>query len=99
MKQGFSVLWEPHTNNLNIGVPVPTPPILTDCMTTNGSFQFSFTNSIGALFRTLTASNLTTLSSNWATLGSVSEISPGHFQFSDSGTTNHSQRFYRVRSQ
>jgi hypothetical protein len=33
---------------------------------------------------------------NWTSLGAVTEISPGQFQFSDSQATN-TQRYYRVR--
>jgi len=45
-----------------------------------GSFRFSFTNINGATFTALAATNLPA-SSNWTSLGSATEISPGHFQF------------------
>src|SRR5688572_21903782 len=35
---------------------------------------------------------------NWVALGSVTEVSPGQFQFTDRQTTNSHQRFYRVRT-
>ena len=35
---------------------------------------------------------------NWSVLGSVTEVSPGQFQFTDPQATNSPRRFYRVRS-
>jgi N-acetylneuraminic acid mutarotase len=84
---------------LNITVPVPTPITLTGSKTlTNGSFQFSFTNTPGALFGVLATTNLALPLSNWTLLGGVTEISPGQFQFTDAQATNSPQRFYRLRS-
>jgi hypothetical protein len=84
---------------VDIGVTPPTPPILTDARMTNRSFTFNFTNSVGALFRALATTNLSTPSSNWTVLGGVAEVSPGRFQFTDAGASNRVQRFYRARSE
>jgi hypothetical protein len=46
----------------------------------------------------LTTTNLLLPLSNWSVIGSVPEISPGVFQFTDLQATNGPQRFYRVRS-
>jgi hypothetical protein len=82
---------------VNISVPVPTAATLTGPQKlTNGSFQFAFTNSVGALFGVLTTTNLTLPLTNWTTLGGIVEISPGQFQFTDPQATNSGQRFYRV---
>jgi hypothetical protein len=84
---------------VNISVPVPTPPQLTGSrILTNGAFQFGFTNAVGALFGALATTNLSLSSSNWTALGSVAEIAPGQFQFTDLAATNIARRFYRVRS-
>lgn len=64
----------------------------------NGAFQFAFTNAAGASFSALAATNLTLPLSNWTALGSVTEVSPGQFQFIDLQAANNPQRFYRVRS-
>jgi hypothetical protein len=72
---------------------------LNDVQTlTDGSFQFSFTNSVGALFGVLATTNVSVPFSNWTALGGVTEISPGQFQFTDSEVMTNSQRFYRLRS-
>jgi hypothetical protein len=82
---------------VNISVPVPTTATLTSAQVlTNGSFQFAFTNSVGALFGVLTTTNLALPLSNWTALGGMIEISPGQFQFTDPQATNSGQRFYRA---
>jgi len=84
---------------VSISVPVPTPPTLTNAKRlTDGSFQFGFTNSPGALFGVLTTTNLTLPLTNWTVLGGVGEIAPGQFQFADSDATNNAHRFYQLRS-
>jgi hypothetical protein len=82
------------------GMCRPLPPHLTTpARLANGSFQFAFTSSSGALFSVLASTNLALPFSNWAVLGGATEISPGQFQFSDPQATNSRERFYRVRSQ
>jgi hypothetical protein len=83
---------------VNISVPVSTTTMLTGANLTNGSFQFAFTNSPGALFGVLTTTNLSLPLTNWTALSGVVEISPGQFQFTDLQATNGEQRFYRVYS-
>jgi hypothetical protein len=90
----------PSTSSIvNISVPAPTVPTITDArFLTSGSFQFSFTNSVGAIFGVLTTTNVALPLTNWTALGGVTEISPGQFQFMDPQATNNPQRFYSVRS-
>ena len=64
----------------------------------NGAFEISFAGSPGAPFTALASSNVTTALSNWTVLGSVTELSPGQFQFTDAQAPTQPQRFYRVRS-
>jgi hypothetical protein len=89
----------PSTSSIvNISVPVPTTTTLTNMKKlTNGSFQFSFTNSPGALFGVLATTNAALPLSNWTALGGVIELSPGQFQFTDSQSANLGQRFYMIR--
>jgi hypothetical protein len=82
---------------INISVPVPTAATLMGLQQlTNGSFQFAFTNNVGALFGVLATTNLALPWTNWTALGGVVEISPGQFQFTDPQTTNGGLRFYRA---
>jgi hypothetical protein len=84
---------------VNISVPIPTPPRLTDpTKLPNGSFQFTFTNSVGALFAALASTNLALPLSNWTALGGAVEFSPGQFRFTDTQSTNFPGRFYGIRA-
>jgi hypothetical protein len=64
----------------------------------NGSFQLNVTNVPGTAFSALESSNLALPLGSWTVLGSVPEISPGHFQFTDPQTANQPSRFYLIRS-
>ncbi len=76
-----------------------TPPVLTKpLILPDGSFQFAFTNTPGVPFEVLMTTNLALPLTNWTVLGSVTEVSTGKFQFTDSQATNSFRRFYRVRS-
>lgn len=75
------------------------PVRLTDgVILTNGSFRFGFTNTPEGSYTAFSSTNISSALSNWTSLGSVSEISTGQFQFTDSQATNNPQRFYRVRA-
>jgi N-acetylneuraminic acid mutarotase len=90
----------PSTSSIvNITVPVPTPPTITDAKKlTNGTLEFAFTNTVGAVFAALASTNVSLPLSNWTALSGITEISPGQFQFTDPQATNSPQRFYRVRA-
>lgn len=64
----------------------------------NGTFRISFVETPGVKFTVLSTTNLTLPISNWAILGTATEVAPGEFQFTDSSPAA-GQRFYRVRSQ
>jgi hypothetical protein len=86
------------TNTLVItGPPVPFH-VASPLRLSNGSVQFGFTNNPGGSFSVLATSNLTLTASNWVVLGTVTEVSPGNYQFTDAQATNSAWRFYRVRS-
>jgi hypothetical protein len=77
------------------GAIILTHPV----MLPNGTFQFSFTNVSGMAFTALATTNVTSSISNWTTLGSATEISPGQYQFNDPQATTGLRRFYRIRRQ
>ena len=84
---------------VNVSVPVPTATTLTDTkQLTNGACQFWFTNTVGALFGVLAATNPALPLSDWTALGGVTEVVPGQFQFIDPQATNTACRFYRLRA-
>jgi hypothetical protein len=74
-----------------------TPFLLTQPMTLqNGAFQFTFRNTPGLSFTVLSATNAAAHLDDWTSVGSATEVSPGHYQFADA--TPNSLRFFRVRS-
>ena len=75
-----------------------TTPLTGAQTLTNGSFQFTFTNTPGAFFGVLATTNPALPLTNWSVLDGITEVSPGQFQFTDPEATNSPQRFYRVRS-
>jgi hypothetical protein len=89
----------PSTSSVLRIAPGPTAIVLFDPVKQpGGGVQVGFTNTPGAVFTALATTNLSLLSSNWTVLGSATEISDGHFQFTDSQATNYPRRFYHVRS-
>lgn len=84
----------------NMAVTPAPPPIILGTATrlANGAFQFAFTNTPGTGFTVWGSTNATLPYTNWYVLGSVTETSVGHYQFTDVQATNHSRCFYRVRS-
>jgi len=80
-------------------IPDPTPTaIQLTGMTTSlgGTFEISFTNTPGARFTVLSATNVTLPASNWTIIGPVTEVSPGQFRFTDTNAPAFPTRFYRV---
>ena len=72
------------------------PPNLTGArMLPNGSFQFTFTNSPGTTFTVLATTNLALPLAQWINVGTVSNSSPGIYQFTTQPLTN-AQEFYQV---
>jgi sugar lactone lactonase YvrE len=66
--------------------------------TADGAFQFAFVDNPGLAFTALGTTNASLPLTNWTILAPVTEVSPGHYQFSDPQATNVGQRFYRIRS-
>ncbi len=73
-----------------IGVTSGPIVLVNETVLAGGAFQFSWTNTPGSANVVLSTTNLTTPAASWSTLGNGTEISSGHFQFSDpspGGTT------------
>jgi len=75
----------------------PSPPFLSSVRVLgNGAFQFTFTNASAVTFTVLASTNVSLPSANWTVLGSPVPIGGGIYQFTDSDSTNHRARFYRL---
>jgi len=59
-----------------------------------GAFRLGFTNAPGLCLSLAGTTNAA--AGQWITLGSIPEIAPGQYQFTDLQATNSPQRFYRV---
>jgi hypothetical protein len=80
-------------------VTLPTTIVLTNfAHLSGGGFQFAWTNLAGSSNEVIYSTNAATAISNWTILSGATEVSPGHFQFTDGAATNSHQRFYKVRS-
>jgi hypothetical protein len=80
-----------------IGAPPPPPaPTLTGAaIASDGSFSFTFTNAPGNTFSVLSTTDLSLPLTNWAVLGSVTDVpgGSGNYKFVDAGAgTNSAQR-------
>jgi hypothetical protein len=62
-----------------------------------GEFQFTFRNTPGLSFTALSATNAAAPLDDWMSVGTATEVSPGHYQFTDA-SPGRQQRFYVVRS-
>jgi hypothetical protein len=74
-----------------------TPALLSLPKLPFGTVQVNFRNTPGLSFTILTTTNLAAPLDQWTTAGVATEISPGHYQFTDTITTS-PQHFSRVRS-
>lgn len=88
----------PGTSSIvNVSVPTVLPTKITGFKKlNNGTTQFGFTNNINALIAVQSATNFALNSTNWTALGAAVEVSPGHFQFTDSNAPSVGNRFYRL---
>jgi len=62
------------------------------------SFQFSFTNIPNQLFNVFGSTNVAAAFTNWTWLGSVPEVLPGQYQFTNALAVGSPAFFYRVSS-
>ena len=81
--------------------PAPTVSsvsLANAAISSEGAFQFTFTNVPGALFNVFATTNVAESFTNWIYLGEPLEVSPGQYQFTDTSNTNGPERFYTVVS-
>jgi N-acetylneuraminic acid mutarotase len=71
---------------------VPSPTL------TDGAFEINFTAAPGQSFTVWSTTDISAPFNSWTSLGPVTEVSPGHFKFSDAQATSLSHQFYRVTS-
>jgi hypothetical protein len=88
-----------HTLALVAGSPASTITLAGARRLADGSFQFTFSNTPGAVFSVLGTANSALPFSDWTSLGAATEVSPGQFQFTDPQAPANQRRFYRVHSQ
>jgi uncharacterized delta-60 repeat protein len=69
------------------GVSFPSP----------GTARLAFAGAPGAIYTVLGCTNLTQTEA-WTALGPATEVTPGHYEFTEITDANRPQRFFRVRS-
>jgi len=75
------------------------PPFISGMQVLGGGvFQFSFTNTNVVAFSVLASTSLGAPLTIWENLGAPVPANNGLYQFTDPGATNHSHRFYQLRS-
>lgn len=74
------------------------PNFLNTASPPNGVFQFAFSNFQNSTFTVLSSTNMLLPVTNWAAIGTASNIGPNFFQYTDTNAPTDSQRFYRIRS-
>jgi len=85
-------------------IVMPTNPPVTSITLSNltqlvsSAFQCGFSNVPGATFTVLATTNVAQPLNTWTVIGTATEVSSGHYQFTDPQATNHPTRYYRVRS-
>jgi hypothetical protein len=78
---------------------VATPPLLSEpAKLSSGAFQFSFRNTPGLIFSILSTAHLADSRDSWTDMGTATEVSPGHYIFTDAQGADNPRRFYTVRS-
>jgi hypothetical protein len=80
---------------IQTNAPVAPPQLTGGRLLGNGSYQFTFTNSPGTTFTVLATTNLGLPLADWVDVGTVSNSSPGIYQFTSQPLTN-AQEYYQV---
>jgi hypothetical protein len=87
------------TDNKVYAFTVPVAPIqLAPSLSTDNTFQISFTNAPGLSFSILSTADLGQPFAQWTLLGRAEETASGIYQFTNPVPNGNPQRFYRVRS-
>ena len=82
-----------------LGVWSATPIRLSPLtVLSNGAVQCRFVENLGLSFTVLASTNASSSTGAWSAVGAATEAAPTQYQFTDTQATNHTRRFYRVRS-
>lgn len=93
---GPGLAWSFNPTNGTLSVLSVEPPQIKDfAIGAEGSFNLAGSGPNGQGYRVLAATNVTLPLSNWTTLA-TGVFAGGVFHYSDTQSTNHSQRYYRV---
>jgi hypothetical protein len=79
-------------------VAMPPISLINVARVSGGACQLTFTNAPGLGFTVLAATNPAQALNAWTVVGSATEVSPSHYQFTDSQAATNPRCFYRVRS-
>ena len=90
-ENGLGTTVSPH---VAFQTPVPPFKVTSTAVQANGRFSFQFNGLANASYTVLLSTNLST----WDVIGTATQVSPGSFQFIDTGSTNQTKRFYLLRS-
>jgi hypothetical protein len=80
--------------------PAPAPPSILLAgvsLSSNGAFQFTFTNNPNTAFTVQVTTNLGVTTAGWSSASGLLESSPGVYTFTEAQSTNAGPRFYRIR--
>jgi len=80
------------------GQPIAPINLTSVTMMPGGTFQLSFDNVSGTNFTVFSSTDVSAPFSSWSRLGTVPEVAPGQYQFSDPQQNTTVSRFYRVSS-
>ncbi|HEX5399321.1 MAG TPA: kelch repeat-containing protein [Verrucomicrobiae bacterium] len=95
VKSGITVeLFDPTVGSVTT-LPIVLQPLPTF---TGGAFEFNFTAASGQSFTVWATTNIEAPFNSWRSLGAVTEVTPGQYQYSDSQAASLARRFYRVTS-
>lgn len=87
-----------HGQDAMVTLPMIPPFQFTGTTTPGGNMQLSVLSVSAASFTVLCSTNLAMSLDSWTVLGSMTEMSPGQYQFTDPQSSMNPQCYYRVRS-
>ena len=86
-------------NNLGRIIPtVRSPRLASAARSSDGAYQFSFTNADRAAFAILATTNVALPVAQWEVLGAPLPVGGGLYQFTDPTASTHTRRFYQLHA-
>jgi hypothetical protein len=77
--------------------PMPTAPVFGAAFRMSTTFQLQFAGTSNSAYVVLSTTNLLVPLSDWQRLAPIVEITPGVYQFTDTGLPASRQRYYRLQ--